>query len=318
MRKTVQGRPVYDERMLCHSPQERLFIDGAWREGLLPPPEALPAAERGADAGRVPRLRRRRRRARRRRGVRDPDRALALDTGAGGARRHHLRRLARRPRPASRRPCAGTSTTAAATTTAPAPRRSRPGPGCTTSPAGTASTPRAATTGRRPTAATASSPGRKATPGWPSGWPRRSASACSRAGWCCASAKAATRVEVDAWNAATQAVERWSAPRVVVATPLFVAARLLESPPPALLAAVAAMRHAPWLVANLQLDAALDDRPGAPPSWDNVPYGSAAPRLRRRDAPEHAAVRRADRAHRLLGARRPERGRARRASGRAC
>ena len=36
------------------------------------------------------------------------------------------------------------------------------------------------------------------------------------------------------------------------------------------------MRHAPWLVANLQLDAALDDRPGAPPSWDNVPYGSAA------------------------------------------
>ncbi len=53
------------------------------------------------------------------------------------------------------------------------------------------------------------------------------------------------------------------------------AARLLESPPPALLAAAAAMRHAPWLVANLQLDAALDDRPGAPPSWDNVPYGSA-------------------------------------------
>ena len=32
--------------MLCHSPQERLFIDGGWHDGLLPPVEALPAAER--------------------------------------------------------------------------------------------------------------------------------------------------------------------------------------------------------------------------------------------------------------------------------
>jgi hypothetical protein len=35
------------------------------------------------------------------------------------------------------------------------------------------------------------------------------------------------------------------------------------------------VRHAPWLVANLQLGAALDDQPGAPLSWDNVLYGSA-------------------------------------------
>ena len=34
------------------------------------------------------------------------------------------------------------------------------------------------------------------------------------------------------------------------------------------------VRYAPWLVANLQLDDALDDRPGAPPSWDNVLYGA--------------------------------------------
>jgi hypothetical protein len=45
VRTTVQGRAVYDERMLCHSPQERLFIAGGWREGLLPPIEALPAAQ---------------------------------------------------------------------------------------------------------------------------------------------------------------------------------------------------------------------------------------------------------------------------------
>ena len=42
------GGPVYDERSLCHSPQERLFIDGDWHEGLLPPVDALPAAERAA------------------------------------------------------------------------------------------------------------------------------------------------------------------------------------------------------------------------------------------------------------------------------
>jgi hypothetical protein len=30
----------------------------------------------------------------------------------------------------------------------------------------------------------------------------------------------------------------------------------------------------PWLVANMHLRAPLHDRPGAPPSWDNVMYGS--------------------------------------------
>ena len=35
--RTELGRTVADERHLCHSPQERLFIDGAWAEGLLPP-----------------------------------------------------------------------------------------------------------------------------------------------------------------------------------------------------------------------------------------------------------------------------------------
>jgi hypothetical protein len=28
--------PIYEERYLCFAPQERLFIDGEWREGLLP------------------------------------------------------------------------------------------------------------------------------------------------------------------------------------------------------------------------------------------------------------------------------------------
>lgn len=33
---TVAGQPVYKEKYLCFSPQERLYIHGKWQEGLLP------------------------------------------------------------------------------------------------------------------------------------------------------------------------------------------------------------------------------------------------------------------------------------------
>ncbi|MFX8218947.1 FAD-dependent oxidoreductase, partial [Acinetobacter baumannii] len=41
-------------------------------------------------------------------------------------------------------------------------------------------------------------------------------------------------IEALAWNESTQAPERWAARAVVMATPLFVAARLLAQPPAAL------------------------------------------------------------------------------------
>jgi hypothetical protein len=52
-------------------------------------------------------------------------------------------------------------------------------------------------------------------------------------------------------------------------------ARRCKTRPLVLRAAAARTRHAPWLVANIHLRAPLHDRPGAPPSWDNVLYGSA-------------------------------------------
>lgn len=79
-------------------------------------------------------------------------------------------------------------------------------------------------------------------------------------------------VQVDAWNAATQAVERWQAEQCIVALPLMVAARVLENPPAALRQAAALLRYAPWLVANVHLKHPLFDQPGAAPSWDNVVY----------------------------------------------
>jgi hypothetical protein len=71
-------------------------------------------------------------------------------------------------------------------------------------------------------------------------------------------------------------VERWSARHVVVAMPLFVAARVLRAPPAALVEAAARQRRAPWLVANLLLDGLPLDRVGAPLSWDNVIHGGAS------------------------------------------
>jgi predicted NAD/FAD-dependent oxidoreductase len=64
---------------------------------------------------------------------------------------------------------------------------------------------------------------------------------------------------------------RWRAERVVVALPLHVARRVVAEPPPALEAAARAVVHAPWLVANLLLRSPLVDVPtGAAPAWDNV------------------------------------------------
>jgi hypothetical protein len=50
---------------------------------------------------------------------------------------------------------------------------------------------------------------------------------------------------------------------------------VLASPPQALREAAARLAYAPWLVAHLHLPEPLLERTGAPPSWDNVVYGSA-------------------------------------------
>ena len=84
-------------------------------------------------------------------------------------------------------------------------------------------------------------------------------------------------VEVDALHHASGQVERWQAPRCVVALPVFVAARVVQPAPTFLQAAAQRLQWAPWLVANIHLDAPLQDRPGAAPAWDNVLYQDANP-----------------------------------------
>ena len=81
-------------------------------------------------------------------------------------------------------------------------------------------------------------------------------------------------VEVDAFSPTTQTTQRWVAERCIVALPIFIAARVLENPPDGLRLAAARIRYAPWLVANLHVKAPLQDHAGAPPSWDNVIYSA--------------------------------------------
>ncbi|HEX6704993.1 MAG TPA: FAD-dependent oxidoreductase [Albitalea sp.] len=270
LRRTEHGRPVYDERHLCHSPQERLFIAGQWHDGLLPPTGALPAAEQAPTlaqyqrfAARVAELGR--------------DQAFALPT-ARSAWRSELDAL--------------DATTFARWLdaegfTAPPLRwyldyccRDDYGGGAAEVSAWAGVHYFASRHGFH--APQAQGEEREGVLTWPQGnaWlvERLAAPLAQRLH----AARIALRVtesrhqvDVDLWHDAEQRIERWTAPRVVLATPLFVARRLLAAAPPALVDAAARLRHAPWLVANLHLDEPLADRPGAPPSWDNVLYGSA-------------------------------------------
>ena len=78
--------------------------------------------------------------------------------------------------------------------------------------------------------------------------------------------------EVDALNHRTGNVERWVAPQCIVALPVLLAARVVQQPPAFLTGAAQRLQWAPWLVANIHIGSPLADRPGAAPAWDNVLY----------------------------------------------
>ena len=83
-------------------------------------------------------------------------------------------------------------------------------------------------------------------------------------------------VEADVYDVAAHEQVRWQAERCIVAVPIFIAARIVENPPAVLRAAAQGLRYAPWLVANAHIRAPLPIAPReALPSWDNVLYGTA-------------------------------------------
>ncbi|KPF43205.1 fumarate reductase, partial [beta proteobacterium AAP51] len=276
------GRTVADERHLCHSPQERLFFEGAWVEGLLPPVAPGSASARQMQAF-----------------ARDV--AAARTQGAGTAKQRGAPAFAL---PAHRSAWGPLQATLDAQTFAQwLDARGHTHPHlrwylgyCCRDEYGATPEEVSAWAGLHyfgsrhgfhapGDADLAAGPGaeedREAVFTWPEGNAWLTQRLAAPLGEQLHGGMTVLRVtegrhavQVLAWNEAAQHLESWQAPRVVLALPLFVAARVLESPPPALREAAALLTYAPWLVANLQLDAPLLDRPGAPPSWDNVLYGA--------------------------------------------
>jgi monoamine oxidase len=256
------GRSLPDERHLCHSPQERLFFDGVWHAGLLPP------AEPGTET-----LAQYRRFAQAVHGVQSLGFAL----------------------PSSRAPWTAAHAALDAVTFADwlAQRGFDDAQlrwyldYCCRDDYGADSQAVSAWAGLHYFASRHgfSVPGDEAAERegvftWPEGnaWlVRRLAAPLGERlhTGCTVMRVAEARHEVQVWahDEATGALESWSAETVVLAVPLVVAARVLQNPMQALKDAAQRLRYAPWLVANLQLDAPLLARPGAAPAWDSVAYG---------------------------------------------
>ena len=274
IRQRIAGRWTYDERHLCHSPQERLFFNGAWQPGLLPVEgvgrdtlaqyqkfAALVAQAQNLAKWTVPRSKSHFAHGiytlfainfdiyLNQNGITDPhlrwylDYCCRDDYGAG---------------------IATVSAWAGLHYFASRHGFSAPTDGVGMMVSDIAESARAERDGILT---------------WPEGnaWlTRRLAAPLKKrlhSGWVVVRiASAKHGVEVDAFHPATQAMHRWKAERCIVALPLFIAARVVENPPDFLRQAVSTTRYAPWLVANIHIKAPLQDQPGPAPSWDNVIY----------------------------------------------
>ncbi len=263
LRRRVAGRWEYDERHLCHSPQERLFFQGAWQDGLLPVQGVgadtlaqyrrfaalVEAARRGA-RWRIPAYRSTQTPVQQALASIPFDRYLQQHALTDGQLRWYLDYCCRDDYGA------GLETVSAwAGIHYFASRHGFHAPG-------------------------SESAEREGLLTWPEGNAWLTRRLASPLGERVHTGQIVLRVEqgkhgveVDAFNTGTQQVERWQAEQAIVALPLFVAARIVQAPPAFLLQAAARTVSAPWLVANIHIDKPLFDRPGPAPSWDNVVYG---------------------------------------------
>lgn len=268
LRRRVAGRWIYDERHLCHSPQERLLFGGEWQEGLLP--------VQGIGAATLAQYRR----------------FAQLVASAGRASRFTI--------PAARAPVAGLHSDLDALTfdswlgkqglTDPHLRwylgyccRDDYGAGLDVVSAWAGIHYFASRHGFvAPEAGVESgSTEQGSVLTWPEGNGWLSQRLSAPLGERLLPGRVVTRiatsrrgVEVDAFDTARNGAERWEAEHCIVALPVFVAARVVQDAPGFLRSASARTRYAAWSVANIHLREPLHDRPGAPPSWDNVIYGS--------------------------------------------
>jgi monoamine oxidase len=264
--RRVLGRWVYDERHLCHSPQERLYFNGAWQQDLLP----LQGVGRATLA--------------------------AYQRFAERIAQAQLR--AKFAIPVSKAPLSEWQLALDAMTFAdwldredladPLLRgyldyccRDDYGAGIATVSAWAGIHYFASRHGFH-VPGVAGEPNESAVLTWPegNGWlTQRLAAPLGERLWSGRTvlhiAQTRDGIEAQAFNHERQQIERWHATHCIVALPVFVAARVLHDAPAFVREAAGRLRLAPWLVANLHLDGPLRERGGAPPSWDNVIHGSA-------------------------------------------
>ena len=100
--------------------------------------------------------------------------------------------------------------------------------------------------------------------------------ACTRNALCTKLVTAKGYTEFDIYHAAENRSVRYQARRVLWAAPSFVLARVWENAPAVFRPAVAGIEMVPWLVANLHLREPPRDTGPAPLAWDNVIYNSNA------------------------------------------
>lgn len=260
------GRWIADERHLAHSPQERLFIDGAWHDGLLPPaePGSATLAQYRGFSQRVAAAQRLGFAMPTQRAAWTPEHAaldaLSFDawlTREGLADRRLRWYLDYACRDDYGAGLGEVSAWAGLHYFASRHGFSAPGEG----------------DGERDAVFT-----------WPEGNAWLAERLAAPLGDRLQPARTVLQVSetrdgvlVRAFDERAQRHEAWQARAVLLCVPLFVAARLLDAPPDALREVATRQAQAPWLVANLQLNAPLLDRLiGAPPAWDNVRYGSAS------------------------------------------
>jgi NAD(P)-binding Rossmann-like domain len=281
LRKRVAGRWQYDERHLCHSPQERLFFNGAWQDGLLP--FAGVGSDTLAQYAQFSKLIEKWRATG---GFQMPTAntlvarqnvaALAMPfaayLSAQGLNDAHLRWYLDY--------CcrddygAGIEMVSAwAGIHYFAARHGFAAPG-------------SAITDRSSDAVPERDKQRDGVLTWPEGNAfltrelAKPLSDCVRTGRLVLRiAEGKSGVTVDAMNVQTQAVERWQAQRCIVALPVFIANRVVDNPPDFLRHAAQHTSYSSWLVANVHINAALQDtggeKGGAAASWDNVIYNPA-------------------------------------------
>jgi monoamine oxidase len=264
------GRSRPDERHLCHAPQERLWFDGAWHEGSMPP---LPEGSA-----------RRRQAVQLARWVNEARRTAPFPLPAGHGPLHPLHAALDGQTFAAALDARGIDDPAL---------RAWLDYGCFDEHGAPASEV-SAWAGVHYFASRHGLhvPGAEATAGaseaereqvftWPEGNAWLVQRLADGLGGRLMPGRLAMRVEpgrggvgIDALHAATGDVERWQAAQAVLAVPLHVARRIVQPRPAVLDAAAGAARQAAWLVANLLLDRAPLARPGVPLAWDNVRHGS--------------------------------------------